>query len=117
MYEKHHQPLISVRQFAMRMLSHTLLAVLVIVGSVLLGMVGFVVFGKATWTDAFLHSAMLLAGMGLVEKPELWHHKLFVGFFALYTGIVFVAVSGLILAPVAHRIMHLFHLKEDDDIS
>ena len=39
--------------------------------------------------------------------------KLFAGFFALYAGLVFIATAALILGPLAHRVLHRFHLDRD----
>jgi uncharacterized membrane protein YeaQ/YmgE (transglycosylase-associated protein family) len=34
--------------------------------------------------------------------------------YALFSGLVFIAVMGITLAPVAHRTLHKFHLDEGD---
>ncbi|MEA2488710.1 MAG: hypothetical protein QOH21_502, partial [Acidobacteriota bacterium] len=36
--------------------------------------------------------------------------KLFAGAYALFSGIVFIGVAGVIVAPFIHRLMHRFHL-------
>ena len=38
--------------------------------------------------------------------------KLFASFFALYAGLVFLAVGAIVRAPVIHRFLHRFHLAE-----
>ena len=53
---------------------------------------------------------MLLGGMGPLHAPVTTGGKLFAGFFALYAGLVFIAMAALILAPVVHRVLHRFHL-------
>ena len=63
--------------------------------------------------DAFLDTAMLLGGMGPVHIPVTDGGKLFAGFFALYAGLVFIATAALLLRPVAHRVLHRFHLDKD----
>ena len=40
--------------------------------------------------------------------------KLFAGFFALYAGLVFIAMAALVLGPVVHRVLHRFHLDRGD---
>jgi hypothetical protein len=35
--------------------------------------------------------------------------KLFAGLYALYAGMVFLAIFGVLAAPVAHRLLHQFH--------
>jgi hypothetical protein len=65
--------------------------------------------------DAFLNSAMLLGGMGPVDPPlHTEAGKLFAGVYALACGLILVLVSGIILAPVFHRILHALHVDDDD---
>lgn len=32
----------------------------------------------------------------------------------IFSGLVFISLMGIILAPVAHRMLHKFHLDEND---
>lgn len=41
------------------------------------------------------------------------HERLFVAGFALYSGLVFLLVAGILLAPVFHRVLHFFHWKAE----
>ena len=70
--------------------------------------------GLPTRAKVLHNSAMLLSGMGpvLQEYPSAGA-KLFSSFYALFSGIVFIANIGVILAPVIHRIFHRLHLEED----
>ena len=86
---------------------------MLLLGSVALGMAGYMHFEHLTPLDAFLDTAMLLGGMGPVHIPVTDAGKLFAGFFALYAGIVFIATAALLLGPVAHRVLHRFHLDND----
>ena len=81
-------------------------------GSLAIGMVGYHVLEQLSWLDAFLNAAMLLGGMGPVAVPVTEGGKLFAGLYALYCGLVVIAVAGIVLVPVAHRILHRFHLEE-----
>jgi len=38
--------------------------------------------------------------------------KLFASFYALYSGIAFLTIMALIIAPIAHRFMHKHHLDD-----
>jgi len=40
--------------------------------------------------------------------------KLFASGYALFSGLVFIAIMGIILAPVTHRMLHAFHIDESD---
>ncbi len=74
-----------------------------------MGMLGYVVFERLSWVDAFLNSAMLLGGMGPVDPPRTNPGKLFAGMYALYAGLVFIVTAALIVTPLLHRLMHRFH--------
>jgi hypothetical protein len=75
-------------------------------------MSGYVYFESLSWTDAFLNAAMLLGGMGPVNAPITEGGKLFAGWYALYAGLIFLVVAGVLGAPVVHRVLHRFHLDE-----
>ena len=53
---------------------------------------------------------MLLGGMGPVGDLGPTGGKLFATFFALYAGLIFLIVAGLLFMPVFHRVLHRFHL-------
>lgn len=63
------------------------------------------------WIDAFLNTAMLLGGMGPVGDLPTSAAKIFAGCYALYAGLVFIASAGILVAPVAHRILHKLHME------
>ncbi len=77
-------------------------------------MVGYHVLERVSWLDAFLNASMLLGGMGPVTIPVTSGGKLFAGLYALYCGLAVILVAGVILAPVAHRILHTFHVESGD---
>src|SRR5881394_1913307 len=109
MYESLSHPPIDRRRFARRFAGHFLVAAALIAGSLGGGMVGYVAFEHLPWRDAFLNAAMLLGGMGPVNAPQTAGGKIFAGLYALYAGVVFLVVAGVLLAPVLHRIIHRFH--------
>jgi len=100
--------------FAQRMVHHLLFSLGLIVLSIAMGMAGYEHFESLRWRDAFLNTAMLLGGMGPVDPPVTDAGKMFAGIFALYAGLVFLFVAGLLIAPVVHRIMHRFHWEQDE---
>lgn len=99
--------------FLRRLALHFAAAVVVLSGSLALGMYGYMHYEGLTWRDAFLNAAMLLSGMGPVESPATPRGKLFAGCYALYSGLIFLVVVGIIFAPVVHRLLHEFHWDED----
>jgi hypothetical protein len=67
------------------------------------------------WTDAFLNAAMLLGGMGPVDRLQTTAGKWLAGFYALFAGIVFLVLVGVMLAPVLHHVLQRFHIENSDD--
>ena len=113
MYETRKQPLLRPRDFLRRVLGHLAAVCVLLLGSVAIGMAGYMHFERLSALDAFLDTSMLLGGMGPVHIPVTDDGKLFAGFFALYAGIVFIATAALLLGPMAHRVLHRFHLDND----
>jgi hypothetical protein len=113
MYEKHNDELLPRPLFARRVLLHAAVASLVIAGALLFGMVGYHCLGALGWTDSFLNASMILGGMGPVNPLQTTAAKLFAGTYALFAGLVFIGIAGLVLAPFLHRLMHRFHLEDD----
>ena len=106
------QPLLAPSAFLRRLLSHLAAALVLLGGSLAIGMAGYVRFEGLSALDAFLDTAMLLGGMGPVHLPKTDAGKLFAGCFALYAGLVFIATAALALGPVVHRVLHRFHLDK-----
>jgi hypothetical protein len=115
MYEHRTQPLLSGRAFVSRIAQSTAVAAGLALVSLAIGMTGYHVFERLDWIDAFLNAAMLLGGMGPVDSPKTAAGKLFAGTYALYCGLVVIIATGVILAPLAHRLMHRFHLERQRD--
>lgn len=92
---------------------HFTIALALLITSIALGMAGYVYFEQLPWRDAFLNAAMLLGGMGPVNAPQTPGGKLFAGLYALYAGLIFLVMAGLVIAPIMHRVMHKFHWDED----
>ena len=79
-----------------------------------IGMAGYRWIEHFAWIDAFHQAAMLLAGMGRVVNVASAGGKLFDGIYALFCGIVLLAATGILFAPIIHRLMHRFHLEDED---
>lgn len=111
MYEHRSHPLLSQREFVRRLFAHAGWVVLLIGGSLAIGMAGYMALAHMPVIDAFLNSAMLLGGMGPVGDLPNNASKVFAGVYALYAGIVFIASASILVAPVAHRVLHRMHLE------
>ncbi|HVE33397.1 MAG TPA: hypothetical protein VNC18_07570 [Gemmatimonadaceae bacterium] len=110
-YERRVEKLISRQAFARRMVRHGGYGIGLIVVSLAIGMSGYHFFDQLAWLDAFVDASMLLGGMGPVHALQSDAAKIFAGIFALYAGLVFLALTALMLAPVLHRVLHAFHAE------
>jgi hypothetical protein len=100
------------RLFWRRMLIHSAISFAILGGSLLVGLWGYEHYENLAWRDAFLNAAMLLGGMGPVKTDLSEPGKIFAGFYALYSGLVVIALAGLLLGPSVHHLMH--HVDWDD---
>lgn len=98
--------------FAARVWINALWALGVVVLSLAVGMVGYIYFGGMGLAQGFANAAMILSGMGPLDKLETLGGQIFEGIYALVCGLVFFAVAGLVLAPMLHRLLHRFHLED-----
>lgn len=115
MYEHRHQPLLPFALFVRRFLRHAGVAIIIVIGSLAIGILGYHYLEGMPWVDALLNSTMLLGGMGPVNPLHTFWGKIFASFYALYSGIVFLVVAGVLFAPLFHRFLHHFHLEFFDD--
>jgi hypothetical protein len=102
-------PPLSTSDFARHVARQAAYATALVAVSVMLGMSGYHWIVGYRWIDAFLNACMLLGGMGPVGEIRGDAAKLFAGSFALYSGLVFLAVTALGLTPVFHWVLHRFH--------
>lgn len=114
-YEKRNQRPISKVAFRLRLL-RTLGVILLFVGiSLGGGMLGYRWLEGLSWVDSFLNASMILGGMGPVDPMKTEAGKFFAGSYALYSGLAFLVMAGLLFGPIAHRILHRFHYEADQD--
>jgi hypothetical protein len=115
MYEHRTHHLLSRADFARRITRHVLLALVILAFSLALGVAGYHHLAGLAWIDALLNASMILTGMGPVDPLHGSPAKLFASFYALFSGVVFLGVASVLVAPFAHRLLHRFHLEESDD--
>jgi len=113
-FERHHEPLLDRSLFLRRVARHFALAAAVIAVSLALGMAGYHEIAGLPWIDSMLNACMILTGMGPVDAMHTDAAKLFASGYALFCGLMVLTVSGIILAPPLHRMLHRFHLSSDN---
>jgi hypothetical protein len=101
-----HPSLPPLKVFVSRMIRNLLIGFAIITASLGLGMIGYSYFEKMNSTDAFLNASMILSGMGPVSTLQTNEGKIFAGFYALFSGIIFLVVIAIIIAPIFHRFLH-----------
>ena len=77
-------------------------------------MIGYHALAGLGWVDAFLNSAMIVGGMGPVDVLNNQPAKVFAGFYAIFSGVIFLSIFGLLIGPVFHRFLHRFHLDTEE---
>jgi hypothetical protein len=112
MFEHRSKPLLPRREFHRRMARCACFALLVVAFALGVGMIGYHVFERMAWVDAFVNAAMILSGMGPVSSLQTDGGKIFAGCYALFSGLAFITSIGIVFAPAFHRFLHKFHLEE-----
>ncbi|MEA2238146.1 MAG: hypothetical protein QOC81_2870 [Thermoanaerobaculia bacterium] len=111
MYETLRDELLTRAQFTLRVLWHLSAAILASGIALLIGVLGYRYLGGLSWVDSLLNASMILGGMGPVDPLKTDGAKIFASFYALFSGLVFIGLLGLLLAPFIHRVLHKLHLE------
>ncbi len=114
MFESRHEPLAARHIFLWRFLRYFTAAALLVGFSLSAGVLGYHYIAGMNWIDSVLNASMILGGMGPVDPLKSEPAKLFASGYALFSGLVAITVMGMVLAPLAHRALHLFHLDGED---
>ena len=65
------------------------------------------------WIDALLNASMILSGMGPVNELRTTGGKIFATCYAIFSGVAFLSIVAIFLAPAIHRFLHRFHLEAE----
>ena len=113
-YERRHEKLAPIPVFVKRLAAAIGLAVLLILVVLLIGIAGYHGLAGLPWIDSLLEASMILGGMGPTSTLTSDPAKIFASIYALFSGLLFIGIMGIVLAPVVHRMLHKFHLDESD---
>lgn len=111
MFECRREPLLPRPLFFWRVFKFAALSFGLAAASLIIGIFGYRHFEGMAWIDAFVNAAMILGGMGPVGELHTGAGKVFAGFYALYCGLIVMISMAILIAPVFHRFLHLFHLE------
>ena len=115
MFERRHDPLAPMPVFVKRLIASLAIALALIALALTIGIVGYHSLCGFGWIDSLLEASMILGGMGPVNTLTGDGVKVFASLYALFSGLIFVGVMGIVLAPVVHRSLHKFHVDEADE--
>jgi flagellar biosynthesis protein FliR len=111
-YEHRSDPVLPATQWLARLVHTVWLAFFIIVAALSFGVVGYHFIAGLDWVDAILEASMILGGMGAVAPMTTVASKLFASAYSLFSGLIFISVTGVVLAPFMHRMMHHFHVSK-----
>ncbi|WP_027149336.1 hypothetical protein [Methylobacter tundripaludum] len=114
MFERRYEKLAPISVFVRRMAASVAMAGILIAVALSIGVIGYHWIAGFDWVDSLLEASMILGGMGPVNSLATTGAKMFASGYALFSGLVFIAIMGIVLAPVTHRMLHKFHIDEDD---
>ena len=112
-YEQPKHPLLGRLAFLRRVLSHTVVAVLLILIALGIGVSGYHWLAGLGWVDSLLNASMILGGMGPVDPLKSDAAKIFASLYALFSGLMFIGIASVVIASFLHRILHRFHLDDE----
>jgi len=102
------------RPFFHRFLAAFGLAASLIGVSLALGILGYRFIAGLGWVDSLLNASMILGGMGPVNTLNTDGAKIFASAYALFSGVVFIMATGVLLSPIFHHVLYKFHLERKD---
>lgn len=110
-FEHRSKPLLPRRIFLMRVGRYALVSLLLIVISLAIGVLGYHYLNDLGWLDSLVNASMILTGMGPVDPLKNDAAKWFASGYAIFSGVAFLSIIAVLLAPVAHRFLHKMHVE------
>jgi len=115
--ERKHEPLLPLPRFLGRLARSVLFGTGIVLCALGIGVVGYHWTGGLGWLDSLYNASMILGGMGPVDNravvPDA--EKWFASAYALFAGVAFLVIVGVMFAPLFHRFLHHFHLVAEDE--
>ena len=91
-----------------------MLAIALIGCSLAVGMLGFHLTAGYDLAESFSQAALLLGGEGPSGTYPNNPTRVFAGLYALYSGLAYIVVTALLLAPVFTHVLKRHHLDVGD---
>jgi hypothetical protein len=77
-----------------------------------IGVLGYRFIAHLSWVDLLPNASMILGGMGPVDPLPTNAAKIFASLYALFSGLAFIGIVSVLLAPFVHRLLHRVHAEE-----
>jgi hypothetical protein len=113
-FERRSDKLAPISIYVKRIIGSLALAIALMLVGLSVGICGYHFIAGFNFVDSLLEASMILGGMGPVRELPNDASRIFASIYALFSGVIFIALMGIILSPVAHRVMHKFHIDEKD---
>lgn len=110
-FEHKSKPLLPRQQFYLRVARFTMFTVILLSGSLGIGVIGYHYFNDLSWLDSILNASMILTGMGPIDILRTDAAKWFASVYAIFSGIAFLSIVAVFLSPIVHRFLHKHHLE------
>ncbi len=114
MSKKRNKNILSAADFAKRMFKYTGFAAILVVVSLGTGILGYHFIAQLSWIDSLYNASMILTGMGPAAILTTTKAKVFSSVYAIFSGVVFLSTVGIFFSPIAHRLLHLLHVDDDE---
>ena len=105
---------LSIGALVRRMARNGTIVLSFIAAALAIGAIGYHVLEGLSWLDATLNAAMILTGMGPVDRLNGPAAKVFAIVYSLFSAVFFLTMVAVLLAPALHHFLHRFHLDLDE---
>jgi len=98
------------RRLARRVARNGAIVAAFIVVALGIGATGYHTLDGLPWLDAVLNAAMILTGMGPIAPILSPAAKIFATVYALFSGVFFLTMIAVLLAPALHHFLYRFQV-------
>jgi TRAP-type C4-dicarboxylate transport system permease small subunit len=116
-FEHRGKPLLARPEYVRRLVRVWTVALGLVFGSLGIGILGYHYFCDLGWLSSLLNASMILFSEGPIDPTPTVAGKIWASFYALFSGVAFITIIGVIFAPVFHRFLHKFHLDLEETIN
>lgn len=106
---------VSYRKFIRHLIRNIAIGLVISGLSLYAGMAGYHYIEKLSWVDAYENAAMILSGMGPVNNPTTTLGKIFAGTYAIFSGLIFIVIIGVLFAPIYIRFFKKYLLETNEE--